>query len=66
MSIFLSLDEHSLEKFNAKVIALALNTNGLSKEEAIAHKADYEQELSIPVVMPLEDGVENLIKVIKF
>jgi uncharacterized NAD-dependent epimerase/dehydratase family protein len=55
-----------IEKFGAKVIALALNTNGLSAEEASTYKADYQQELGIPVVMPLEDGVENLIKAIKF
>ena len=55
-----------LEKFGSKVIALALNTNGLSPEDARTYKANYEQELGIPVVMPLEDGVENLIKAIKF
>jgi len=55
-----------IEKFGSKVIALALNTNGLSADESRTYKADYEQELGIPVVMPLEEGVENLIKAIKF
>lgn len=55
-----------LEKFDVKVIALALNTNGLSKEAASTYKAKYQQELGIPVTMPLEDGVENLIDAIKF
>ena len=41
-----------LEKFDVKVIALALNTNGLSKEAASTYKAKYQQELGIPVTMP--------------
>ena len=55
-----------IEKFDAKVIALALNTNGLSQEQASIYKAEYEQELGIPVVMPLEEGVEKLIDAINF
>jgi uncharacterized NAD-dependent epimerase/dehydratase family protein len=55
-----------IEKFGASVIALALNTNGLSPEEASTYKANYAEELGIPVVMPLEEGVANLIKAINF
>jgi uncharacterized NAD-dependent epimerase/dehydratase family protein len=53
-----------IEKFNTKVIALALNTHGLSEDEALVYKEDYEQELGIPVIMPLEEGVEALINAI--
>ena len=55
-----------IEKFGTKVIALVLNTNGLSHAVALSYKSDYEEELGIPVVMPLEDGVANLIKAINF
>jgi len=55
-----------IEKFGAKVIALALNTKGLSHEEALSYQDDYTEELNIPVVMPLEEGVTNLIQAIKF
>ena len=55
-----------IEKFGTSVIALALNTNGLSHEEALAYKANYSAELDIPVIMPLEDGVNDLIKAINF
>ena len=55
-----------IEKFGAKVIALALNTNGLSHNDALTYQSNYEEELGIPVVMPLEDGVANLIKAINF
>jgi uncharacterized NAD-dependent epimerase/dehydratase family protein len=55
-----------IEKFGAKVIAIALNTNLLSHEEALSYQANYTEELGIPVVMPLEEGVANLIQAIKF
>jgi uncharacterized NAD-dependent epimerase/dehydratase family protein len=55
-----------IEKFDVKVIALALNTKGLSPEEAHTYQDEYQEDLGIPVVMPLEDGVDNLIKAIKF
>jgi uncharacterized NAD-dependent epimerase/dehydratase family protein len=55
-----------IEKFGTTVIALALNTHGLSLEEAKTHQEEYAGQLGIPVVLPLEDGVENLINAIKF
>ena len=55
-----------IEKFDTKVVALALNTNALAPEEAQKYKNDYQKELGIPVIMPLEDGVEGLIGAINF
>ncbi|CAI8389945.1 MAG: Uncharacterised protein [Flavobacterium sp. SCGC AAA160-P02] len=54
-----------IEKFGAKVIALALNTRGLSKEEALDYQTRYKKSLGIPVVMPLEEGVTRIISEIK-
>jgi uncharacterized NAD-dependent epimerase/dehydratase family protein len=54
-----------IEKFGSTVIALALNTNGLSQKEALNYKTKYKESLCIPVVMPLEEGVTNLISAIK-
>ena len=54
-----------IEKFGVRVIALSLNTNGLSHDEALTYKANYQDELGIPVVIPLEEGVTNLIKAIQ-
>jgi uncharacterized NAD-dependent epimerase/dehydratase family protein len=54
-----------IEKFGSTVIALALNTSGLTKSEAIYHQARYKESLGIPVVMPLEEGVTNIISEIK-
>lgn len=54
-----------IEKFGATVIALALNTRGLSKEEAIEYQTKYNTSLGIPVVLPLEEGVTRIISEIK-
>jgi len=54
-----------IEKFGSTVIALALNTFGLTKSEAIYHQARYKESLGILVVMPLEEGVTNIISEIK-
>lgn len=54
-----------IEKFGSKVIALALNTNGLSKKEALTFKVNYKKSLGIPVILPLEEGVNEIIAAIK-
>lgn len=54
-----------IEKFGATVIALALNTSGLSKQEALSYKASYQKTLDIPVVLPLEEGVKKIVLEIK-
>ena len=54
-----------IEKFGATVIALALNTSGLSKQEALSYKASYQKTLGIPVVLPLEEGVKKIVSEIK-
>lgn len=47
--------------YGSEVIALAINTLGLSKEEALVYQKEYEQKLGIPVVLPVEEGVEKVI-----
>lgn len=54
-----------IKKFGATVIALALNTRGLSKTEALEYQSEYKKSLDIPVVMPLEEGVTGIISEIK-
>ena len=50
-----------IEKFGSRVIALALNTAGLTKAVALTYQTGYKEALNIPVVMPLEEGVTNII-----
>lgn len=57
-------DEIALIKiYGAPTVALTLNTAKMKTDEARKAAADYEKELGIPVVMPLEDGVDRLVSV---
>jgi uncharacterized NAD-dependent epimerase/dehydratase family protein len=54
-----------IEKFGSKVIALALNTEECSDREAFDYQRFYENKLQIPVLLPLQEGVEKFMPVIK-
>lgn len=54
-----------IRHYGATVIALAINTEGCSWEEARTFKQQFEQELGIPVLLPLEEGVDAVIPVIQ-
>lgn len=54
-----------IEKFGSKVIALALNTEDCSEQEAFDYQQYYENKLQIPVLLPLEEGVRKLMPVLK-
>ena len=49
----------------APTIGLALNTRGMELPEAKKYQETFEDELNIPVVLPLEEGVEKLYPVIQ-
>jgi uncharacterized NAD-dependent epimerase/dehydratase family protein len=53
-----------IHTLGAKVIALAMNTEGCTAEEIQAFQQRYEQELDIPVLLPLQEGVKKLIPAI--
>ena len=54
-----------IKMYGSKVIAVAINTEHCSREEAFAFQKEYEAALQIPVVLPLQEGVEKLIPVIQ-
>lgn len=54
-----------IEQFGSKVIALAMNTEGCSNEEAVEIKTLMESTLHIPVLLPIQTGVASLIPVLK-
>src|SRR5688572_17633753 len=57
-------DEIALIKiYGAPTVALTLNTSKMSIQDARDYAARYEKELGIPVVLPLEDGVDSLVPV---
>lgn len=49
--------------YGAPTVALTLNTAKMKEQEAREYAEKYQQELKIPVVLPLEDGVDALVPV---
>lgn len=49
--------------YGAPTVALTINTAKMKIDKARQFAGQYEKELGIPVVLPLEDGVEKLIPV---
>jgi uncharacterized NAD-dependent epimerase/dehydratase family protein len=57
-------DEIALLKiYGAPTVALTINTAKMSDAEARAYAEKYQKELGIPVILPLEDGVDSLVPV---
>ncbi len=54
-----------IKMFGATTIAVTLNTHGLTLEKARAIQQKLSAQLKIPVVLPLEDGVGEVIKAIE-
>ncbi|MES1220329.1 MAG: DUF1611 domain-containing protein [Bacteroidota bacterium] len=54
-----------IRQFGSKVIAVALNTEHCSNEEAFAFRKEYEARLNIPVMLPLQEGCEKILPVLK-
>ena len=52
-----------ISAYGAKVIALVLNTQGCSPEESKAFQEDYYEKLKIPVLLPIEEGVNAILPV---
>ncbi len=54
-----------IEKFGSKVIALAINTQGCTNEECYAYQQQFEASLKIPVLLPIQEGVDKIVPVLK-
>ena len=54
-----------INMYGSTVIAVAINTEHCNTEEAIAFQKVYEFELEIPVLLPLQQGVDKIIPIIK-
>jgi uncharacterized NAD-dependent epimerase/dehydratase family protein len=59
-------DEIELMRFyGARTLAVTLNGSHATPEELATYQRDYEKELGIPVICPLEEGIERLVPVIQ-
>lgn len=54
-----------IEKIGSKVIAVAMHTEGCTPQEIKTLRATYQERLHIPVLLPLEEGVSELIPLLK-
>lgn len=50
--------------YGSTVIALALNTEYCTDEEAFNYQKQFEKELNIPVLLPIQEGVSKIMPVI--
>jgi uncharacterized NAD-dependent epimerase/dehydratase family protein len=59
-------DEVGLIKtYGVPTLALTVNTGKMKEEEARTYATEKTAELGIPVILPLEDGVDQLVPVFK-
>lgn len=54
-----------IEKYGSTVIAIALNTQHCTPEEAVAFQQEYEHTLGIATVLPLLEGCGRVIPLLK-
>lgn len=59
-------DEVALIKmYGAPTVAVTINTSKMTEKDARDAATRYEEQLGIPVVLPLEDGLERLVPLFK-
>jgi uncharacterized NAD-dependent epimerase/dehydratase family protein len=59
-------DEIALIKiYGAPTVAITVNTAKMTEQDARDYASQKEKELGIPVILPLEDGVDKLVAIFK-
>ncbi|MDW3650725.1 MAG: DUF1611 domain-containing protein [Bacteroidia bacterium] len=61
----LASEKEILEKFDSNLIGLALNTHDCTESEARNFQQQYKEELEIPVLLPIIEGVEDILPTLK-
>jgi uncharacterized NAD-dependent epimerase/dehydratase family protein len=54
-----------IKMYGSTVIAVALNTEHCTTEEILSFQKQYEEALKLPILLPLQQGVEKIIPVLK-
>lgn len=54
-----------IKQYGTPTIAVTVNTAKMKIEDARAYATQYEQELGIPAILPLEDGAGRLVEVLE-
>lgn len=64
IKISLKRELDGMRLYGAEVIAITLNTEGLSREQAEEHRRSIEADYGIPTILPLEQGVDRLTSLV--
>lgn len=63
---------HSIESeislvgmYGSRVLAVALNTEDCTQQEALELQRSYEEKLGIPVILPLSEGCQRIVPMLK-
>src|SRR5699024_7472762 len=51
--------------YGSEVIALVINTKGCTREEAEKWQRHYQQQMDLPVLLPLEEGVDDFVSLLQ-
>ncbi len=54
-----------IKMYGAPTVAMTINTSKMTLQESRDYADRYEKELGIPVVLPLEEGVDRLVPVFR-
>ena len=64
LAISIDRDLELIRLYGAETLAITLNTKGIGLEEAMKFKSEYEDKYGLPVILPIEEGVEALFEVV--
>ncbi len=53
-----------ISSYDKEVLAITLNTHGMTRQEMLFHKELISNELKIPVFLPIDDGVEGISEIL--
>ncbi len=53
-----------IESYGSKVLAVTLHTNDIEDEDIPHYKEKYQQEVNVPVLLPLQEGMDPIIPTI--
>ena len=54
-----------IEKLGSKVIAVAINTENCTDQEAFDYQKAYTASLGLPVLLPIQEGVAPIVPILK-
>ena len=54
-----------IQQLGSTVIAIAINTEHCTDEEAFNFQKEYEEKFKLPVMLPLQEGCEKIVPVIE-